>query len=1022
MGDRIDALEAQVGNVTTTLQELVLQMQNHAQQMQQQSLILTELSKQVGKKVVTQEENSEGNSSQSESRLAGKKVKLPLFEGDDPVAWITRAEIYFDVQNTSDDMRVKLARLSMEGATIHWFNLLKETEDELSWEKLKRALIARYGGRRLENPFEELSTLRQKGSVEEFVEAFELLSSQVGRLPEEQYLGYFMSGLKPQIRRRVRTLNPQNRMQMMRIAKDVEDELKEEDDDDERRSGKKGGYERLGRNDWVGSLKNKKGPNYLNHSLTAGGSNPGQKTGSSGSNANHTSSFASTARKSENDHRSGSSERWKGVRSLHNDEMAERRAKGLCFKCGGKYHPTQHKCPERTLRVLILGEGEEMNEEGEIVTMEEVVKESEEEIEVECKLMGVLGSMGEHHTMKVEGKIENVDLLVLIDSGASHNFISPKVTTALGLTVTPVTAKNIKLGDGHMVITKGVCKGVSMKMGEIEIIIDALVLELGGLDMVLGVSWLSTLGKVVMDWKTLTMQFFHGNQLVKLQGQGNRNVRQWYLNTFLEDIHNRAGTDWWWSQFQAIEAEDSAVSHGVNDVLKEFPEVFTDQIRLPPERTQVHRIQLYPEHGPINVRPYKYPHHQKEEIEKQVGELLEAGIIRPSMSAYSSPVILVKKKDKSWRMCVDYRALNKATVPDKYPIPIVDELLDELYGATMFSKIDLKSGYHQIRVLESDVPKTAFRTHNGHYEYLVMPFGLMNAPATFQATMNDLFRPYLRKFVLVFFDDILIYSKDIKEHQQHLKLVLSSLAAHCFVANQSKCKFGCTQIDYLGHIISGEGVAVDPEKVRCILDWPEPKNVKGVRGFLGLTGYYRKFVKDYGKIAKPLTELTKKDNFNWGMEATKAFNDLKRIMTSPPVLMLPNFELPFEVECDAAGRGIGAVLMQQRQPVAFFSKALSEGNLVKSVYEKELMALVLCIQHWRHYLLGREFVVYTDHKSLKHFLQQRISSPDQQCWLAKLLGYQFEVRYKPGTENRAADALSRCYDEGEFNTIISYPM
>lgn len=160
MGDRIDALEAQVGNVTTTLQELALQMQNHAQQMQQQSLILTELSKQVGKKVVTQEENSEGNSSQSESRLAGKKVKLPLFEGDDPVAWITRAEIYFDVQNTSDDMRVKLARLSMEGATIHWFNLLKETEDELSWEKLKRALIARYGGRRLENPFEELSTLR----------------------------------------------------------------------------------------------------------------------------------------------------------------------------------------------------------------------------------------------------------------------------------------------------------------------------------------------------------------------------------------------------------------------------------------------------------------------------------------------------------------------------------------------------------------------------------------------------------------------------------------------------------------------------------------------------------------------------------------------------------------------------------------------------------------------------------------------------------------------------------------------
>ena len=230
MGDRLEALETQVENVTMTLQELALQMQQHAQQMQQQSAIMTELSKQMGKKTARQEDST-GDSSHSESRLAGKKVKLPPFEGEDPIAWITRAEIYFDVQNTSKEMCVKLVRLSMEGSTIHWFNLLMETEDELSWEKLKRALIARYGGRWLENPFEELSTLRQTGSVEEFVEAFELLSSQVGRLPEEQYLGYFMSGLKAQIRRRVRTLNPQNRMQMMRMAKDVEDELKDENDD-----------------------------------------------------------------------------------------------------------------------------------------------------------------------------------------------------------------------------------------------------------------------------------------------------------------------------------------------------------------------------------------------------------------------------------------------------------------------------------------------------------------------------------------------------------------------------------------------------------------------------------------------------------------------------------------------------------------------------------------------------------------------------------------------------------------------
>lgn len=553
-------------------------------------------------------------------------------------------------------------------------------------------------------------------------------------------------------------------------------------------------------------------------------------------------------------------------------------------------------------------------------------------------------------------------------------------------------------------------------------IVDALVLELGGMDMVLGVAWLSTLGNVIMDWKAMTMQFSYENELVKLQGQGSKVVRQCYLNSYLEDTHSRTELGWWWVHLQSMEATKSVVPKGLKPILEEFQEVFGNNIQLPLERSQVHRIKLYPDHGAINVRPYRYPHHQKEEIEKQVSELLKAEVIRPSMSSFSSPVLLVKKKDKSWRMCVDYRALNKATIPDKYPIPIVDELLDELYGATMFSKIDLKSGYHQIRVHEDDIPKTAFRTHNGHYEYLVMPFGLMNAPATFQATMNDIFRPYLRKFVLVFFDDILIYSRDIEEHQMHLRMILSVLVEHCFVANQAKCRFGCAQIDYLGHIISGEGVAVDPEKVKCILAWPTPKNVKGVRGFLGLTGYYRKFIQDYGKIAKPLTELTKKDNFSWGIEAVKAFEEMKRIMTSPPVLILPNFDLPFEVECDAAGRGIGVVLMQQRQPIAFFSKALSNGNLAKSVYEKELMALVLCIQHWRHYLLGREFIVHTDHKSLKHFLQQRVSSPDQQCWLAKLLGYQFEVKYKPDLENRADDAMSRCHGEVEMNSIISFPL
>ncbi|MCH81844.1 RNA-directed DNA polymerase (Reverse transcriptase), partial [Trifolium medium] len=240
---------------------------------------------------------------------------------------------------------------------------------------------------------------------------------------------------------------------------------------------------------------------------------------------------------------------------------------------------------------------------------------------------------------------------------------------------------------------------------------------------------------------------------------------------------------------------------------------------------------------------------------------------------FSSPVILVKKKDGTWRMCVDYRALNKVTIPDKFPIPVIDELLDELHGAQYFTKLDLKSGYHQVRVKPGDVHKTAFRTHDGHYEYLVMPFGLMNAPST----------------------------KTWQAHILEVTEVLKLLREHKLVANRKKCQFGQQAVEYLGHLITGSGVAVDPNKVQSVIQWPVPKNVKGVRGFLGLTGYYRKFIRDYGKIAKPLTELTKKEGFKWGSQAQKAFDVLKQKLTTAPVLALPNFDKEFVVECDASG-------------------------------------------------------------------------------------------------------------------------
>ncbi|GJU59182.1 putative reverse transcriptase domain-containing protein [Tanacetum coccineum] len=355
------------------------------------------------------------------------------------------------------------------------------------------------------------------------------------------------------------------------------------------------------------------------------------------------------------------------------------------------------------------------------------------------------------------------------------------------------------------------------------------------------------------------------------------------------------------------------------------------------------------------------------ELAEQLQELSDKGFIRPSSSPWGAPVLFVKKKDGSFRMSIDYRELNKLTVKNRYPLPRIDDLFDQLQGSSVYSKIDLRSGYHQLRVRKEDIPKTAFRTRYGHYEFQVMPFGLTNAPAVFMDLMNQVCKSYLDKFVIVFIDDILIYSKNKGEHEEYLKLILELLRKEELYAKFSKCEFWIPKVQFLRHVIDSKGIHVDPAKIESIKDWAPPKSATEIRQFLGLAGYYR----------------------------------------SAPILALPKGSENFIVYCDASHKGLGAVLMQNEKVIAYASRQLKIHEKNYTTHDLELGAVVFALKMWRHYLYGTRCTVFTDHKSLQHILDQKELNMRQRRWLELLSDYDCDIRYHPGKANVVADALSR---------------
>jgi transposase InsO family protein len=479
-----------------------------------------------------------------------------------------------------------------------------------------------------------------------------------------------------------------------------------------------------------------------------------------------------------------------------------------------------------------------------------------------------------------------------------------------------------------------------------------------------------------------------------------------------------------WDDYHDVEEAFKEMTEEDRDRLPkqyhEFMDVFSKKAanRVAEHRPYDLEIVVKPDFKPKWGPLYNLSEEEMVLLKEYIDAMLEKGFIRPSTSPCGAPVLFVPKpKGRGLRLCVDYRALNSVTVKDRYPLPLIDNLLERLQTAKVYTALDLKGAYNLVRIKKGDEWKTAFRTRYGHYEYVVMPFGLTNAPACFQRFMNDLFKDYLDIFVVVYLDDILIFSINEEEHVDHVKKVLQILRENDLYCEFEKCIFHAKEVEFLGYIVSGEGVEMSQKKIDSILAWEVPKNRIDVMSFLGFANYYRRFIKDFAKIAAPLHNLTKKeDTFVWTEKAQSAFEELKHAFVSAPILKYADFSKPFVLETDASNYAMGCVLSQHfdgvLHPVAFYSKKFSGSELRWEIHDKELFGIITALRHWRHYLVSSQhpIQVYTDHKNLEYFMSKQKLNQRQLRWTMFLADYDFQIMYRQGRLMGKADALSRRHE------------
>lgn len=686
------------------------------------------------------------------------------------------------------------------------------------------------------------------------------------------------------------------------------------------------------------------------------------------------------------------------------DRREHRLRESLCFYCGKSDHFLIN-CPRRPRRLVAaitdpdFSDGESIASETEL--SEKAIIHSIASVAPHIKKE----NKGSHCFLPIKFLINSqwISTSAMVDSGASGNFMDLSFAQRHGVKfqkkLSPVIMETV---DGSP-LSSG---PVDQETEPLEIIITPqhhevlsfLLISSPHFPVILGLPWLQAQNPVI-NWETKEINFP------------------------ATDVPSTAPSE----QVSEDPAQDNKVIE-LPSVYKEFADVCDKQNadKLPPHRPYDCPIELLPG-APIpfgHIYPLAGP--ELKALKDYIEENRDKGFIRPSSSPAGAPIFFVKKKDGSLRPCIDYRELNKITIKNRYPLPLIPELLERVRHAKIFTKLDLRGAYNLVRIRSGDEWKTAFRSRYGHYEYLVMPFGLCNAPATFQHLINDIFRDLLDQFVVIYLDDILIFSNSMEEHQRHVILILERLRKNRLYIKIEKCEFHQIEIQFLGYVISPNGLQMDSSKIKAIVDWPTPRSIKDVQRFIGFANFYRRFIKNFSEIITPITQLTKKKNaFVWSPQAQESFCLLKSKFTTAPVLVHPDPELAFIVEVDASDNAIGAILSQRTgdkgllHPCAFFSQRLSPAEKNYDVGNKELLAIISAFKEWRHHLQGasQPIIVLTDHRNLEFVRSAKCLSPRQARWSLFLNQFNFVISYRPGSRNGKADALSRIFSNESTSTI-----